>query len=372
MPDFRARVHARRDVPHRRRPLRHRLLARDEPGGPQGRRRGGRARAGRSSAATNMGDIFRRNAFNLGLHVVQCPEAVADAQDGDAFALRPGDARALTNETAGQDATSRCRSPPRKRRSAASGGIFAVGPARVPRRRSARAPRDRVARRRDGARRMTTTEQIVWAHRVDKDAAVRPGRDAARLRRPAAGLRRHRAVRDPHLQPDHRRRRDLSRARRRSRTTTSSSPARRPTTGRPSIGREFAGAHGIEQALLRDARATASSTSTSPSRGWSLPGQFIPGADSHSRAYGAYGAVGIGVGSTTLGFGWATGYVYFTLAAAAPRRLRRAAPAVGQRQGHRARAARALGREAVAGACRSSSSTRAGSSRSPTATRSPT
>src|SRR4029079_5987262 len=39
----------------------------------------------------------------------------------------------------------------------------------------------------------------------------------------------------------------------------------------------------------------------------------IPGADSHSRAYGAYGAVGIGVGSTTLGFGWATGYVYLTL-----------------------------------------------------------
>ncbi len=44
-----------------------------------------------------------------------------------------------------------------------------------------------------------------------------------------------------------------------------------------------------------------------------MPGQFIPGADSHSRAYGAYGAVGMGVGSTTLGFGWSTGYVYFTL-----------------------------------------------------------
>ena len=42
-----------------------------------------------------------------------------------------------------------------------------------------------------------------------------------------------------------------------------------------------------------------------------MPGQFIPGADSHSRAYGAYGAVGIGVGSTTLGFGWSTGYIYF-------------------------------------------------------------
>src|SRR5947207_3824001 len=36
---------------------------------------------------SNIGDIFRRNAFNLGLHVVQSPEAVADAADGDAFAF---------------------------------------------------------------------------------------------------------------------------------------------------------------------------------------------------------------------------------------------------------------------------------------------
>ena len=50
-----------------------------------------------------------------------------------------------------------------------------------------------------------------------------------------------------------------------------------------------------------------------PEQGLVMPGQFIPGADSHSRAYGAYGAVGMGVGSTTLGFGWATGYIYFTL-----------------------------------------------------------
>src|SRR4029078_4794770 len=44
----------------------------------------------------NMGDIFRRNAFQLGLHVVQSPEAVADAQDGDTFTFDP-DTRALTN-----------------------------------------------------------------------------------------------------------------------------------------------------------------------------------------------------------------------------------------------------------------------------------
>src|ERR671926_124900 len=46
----------------------------------------------------NMGDIFRRNAFNLGLEVVQSPDAVADARDGDEFSFDP-DTRRLTNDT---------------------------------------------------------------------------------------------------------------------------------------------------------------------------------------------------------------------------------------------------------------------------------
>ena len=50
--------------------------------------------------AHNMGDIFRRNALNLGLHVVQSPEAVADARDGDVFMFDPV-SRALANESAG-------------------------------------------------------------------------------------------------------------------------------------------------------------------------------------------------------------------------------------------------------------------------------
>src|SRR5215217_2406801 len=49
----------------------------------------------------NMGDIFRRNALNLGLHVVQSPEAVADARDGDEFSFDPA-TRRLTNETQGK------------------------------------------------------------------------------------------------------------------------------------------------------------------------------------------------------------------------------------------------------------------------------
>src|SRR5947208_6331515 len=46
----------------------------------------------------NMGDIFRRNALNLGLHVVQSPDAVADARDGDELTFDPV-SRRLTNET---------------------------------------------------------------------------------------------------------------------------------------------------------------------------------------------------------------------------------------------------------------------------------
>src|SRR3954470_3139828 len=49
----------------------------------------------------NMGDIFRRNALNLGLQVVQSPDAVADARDGDEFSFEPA-SRRLTNETEGR------------------------------------------------------------------------------------------------------------------------------------------------------------------------------------------------------------------------------------------------------------------------------
>src|SRR6187401_1624460 len=50
----------------------------------------------------NMGDIFRRNALNLGLHVVQIHEAVADARDGDEFAFDP-ETRHVTILTQGKE-----------------------------------------------------------------------------------------------------------------------------------------------------------------------------------------------------------------------------------------------------------------------------
>src|SRR5204863_4639559 len=78
------------------------------------------------------------------------------------------------------------------------------------------------------------------------------------------------------------------------------------------IGRDFARLHGI----VKPYYATPGDGIFHfyfPEQGLVLPGQFIPGADSHKRAYGAYGAVGMGVGSTTLGFVCSTGYIYFTV-----------------------------------------------------------
>jgi 3-isopropylmalate/(R)-2-methylmalate dehydratase large subunit len=255
----------------------------------------------------NMGDIFRRNAFNLGLHVVQCPEAVEDAKDGDAFAFDPV-SRKLVNETQGKDyePTPLTSKEDEIRR---SGGIFAIG------RREFRdsvktAPRIEWP---DAsiARGLTTTEQILWAHRVDKDAEVRPGvtlRAYADLLPASDGTApfaihtfnqitggksiypRQAAVANDHF-------------------VFTGKDADDKQTG---IGRAFAAVQGLTKPYY----ATPGDGIFHfyfPEQGLVYPGQFIPGADSHSRAYGAYGAIGIGVGSTTLGFGWSTGYVYTTV-----------------------------------------------------------
>src|SRR5437870_2142265 len=119
----------------------------------------------------NMGDIFRRNALNLGLQVVQSPDAVADARDGDVFSFDPR-SRRLTNETQG---TTYDPVPltPKEDEIRRSGGIVAVGrrefTASVQTAPSIEWPDP------EEARRMTSTEQIIWAHRVDTRAEVTPG-----------------------------------------------------------------------------------------------------------------------------------------------------------------------------------------------------
>jgi len=258
--------------------------------------------------AHNMGDIFRRNALNLGLHVVQSPEAVADARDGDVFMFDPV-SRALANEAQGTRYTPVPLSA-KEDEIRQSGGIFAVG------RREFRASVERTPEVRwadpDRARGMSTTEQIVWAHRVDKDADLKPGatlRVYADLLPASDGTApfaihtfnqitggdaifpRQAAVANDHF------------------VFTGKEDDDKQT----GIGRQFAAHHGLEKPYY----ATPGDGIFHfyfPEQGLVLPGQFIPGADSHSRAYGAYGAVGMGVGSTTLGFGWSTGYIYFTMA----------------------------------------------------------
>jgi 3-isopropylmalate/(R)-2-methylmalate dehydratase large subunit len=259
----------------------------------------------------NMGDIFRRNSFNLGLHVIQSPEAVADAQDGDVFSFDPA-TRRLTNETRQRtyDPVPLSQKEEEIRR---SGGIFAVGRREFkPSVLSTPAvdwPDEQAARR------MTTSEQIVWAHRVDKNlqpSDLKPGttlRVYADLLPASDGTApfaihtfnqitggntiypRQAAIANDHF------------------VFTGLDADDKQTR----IGRQFAELH----EMVRPYYATPGDGIFHfyfPEQGLVMPGQFIPGADSHSRAYGAYGAVGIGVGSTTLGFGWSTGYIYFTLA----------------------------------------------------------
>ncbi len=258
----------------------------------------------------NMGDIFRRNSLNLGLQVVQSPQAVRDARDGDEFSFDPA-TRRLVNET-----QSKTYEPlpltPKEDEIRRTGGIFAIG------RREFRASVETPPRIEwpdpETARRLTTTEQIAWAHRVDKDAAVEPGRTLRvyadllpasdgtgpfsihtfnQITGGGAIYPRQAAVANDHF------------------VFTGKEADDRQTA----ISREFAKLHGIEKPYY----ATPGDGIFHfyfPEQGLVLPGQFIPGADSHSRAYGAYGAVGIGVGSTTLGFGWSTGYIYFTPARA--------------------------------------------------------
>ncbi len=259
----------------------------------------------------NMGDIFRRNAFNLGLHVVQAPEAVADARDGDEFSFDPL-TRELTNVAQGKTYQPLPLSA-KEEEIRRSGGIFAVG--RREFRQSVETPPSLDWPDEALARGMTSTEQIVWAHRVDRALRREEFKPGSTLRvyadlLPASDgtapfaihtfnqitggdtiYPRQAAIANDHF------------------VFTGKAEDERQT----SIGRAFAG----QQELVKPYYATPGDGIFHfyfPEQGLVLPGQFIPGADSHSRAYGAYGAVGIGVGSTTLGFGWSTGYVYFTLA----------------------------------------------------------
>lgn len=255
----------------------------------------------------NMGDIFRRNSFNLGLHVVQSPEAVADAQDGDEFEFDP-DTRALRNLTR-NTRYEPVPLTPKEDEIRRTGGIFAMG--RREFRSSVETQPSIVWPDAVTASKLTTTEQILWAHRVDKNAEVRPGAtlrvysDLLPASDGTAPFSIHTfnqitggntiAPRQIAIANDH--------------FVFTGVEADEKQT---SIGRAFAAKQGLEKPYYANP-GDGIFHFYFPEQGLVQPGMVIPGADSHSRAYGAYGAIGIGVGSTTLGFGWSTGYVYMTV-----------------------------------------------------------
>jgi 3-isopropylmalate/(R)-2-methylmalate dehydratase large subunit len=255
----------------------------------------------------NMGDIFRRNGLNLGLHVVQSVEAVEDARDGDELEFDV-ESRVVRNVTQGKTYEPKPLTP-KEEEIRHSGGIITMGRRDL----ASAGGREPVIEFLDPlrARTLTATEQILWAHRVDKSAEVKPGATiqayvdllpASDGTAPFAIHTFQAITQNPSAKPR------LAAIANDHFVFTGRSADEKQT----SISREFAAKHGIDSPYYAPP-GTGIFHFYFPEQGLILPGGFYPGADSHSRAYGAYGAVGIGVGSTTLGFGWATGTIYVTV-----------------------------------------------------------
>ena len=256
-----------------------------------------------------VGDIFRRNALNLGLAVLECPEAVADAQDGHRFSFDP-DSRALTNASLGRRYAPKPLGE-REERFRREGGILAAG-----RREFLASWNDEVRiewPEPQAARGLTAAEQILHAHRADPKAQVTVGEPllvAADLLPASDGtapfaIHAFREITGGAIHP-----RQAAIASDHFVFTGREADARQTA-----ISEAFAAAEGLEKPWFA-APGDGIFHFYFPEQGLVMPGAVVPGADSHSRAYGAYGALGVGVGSTALGFGWATGRVWLTPAPA--------------------------------------------------------
>ncbi len=257
-----------------------------------------------------VGGIFHRNALNLGLEVLECPDAVADAGDGHRFVFDPR-TRGLRNETLGRDYWPKPLTA-KEEALRQDGGILRVG--RREFLNSLERSSEVIWPDPPIARRMSVTEQILAAHRVDRKAPIRPSETIlvqADLLPASDGtapfaIHAFREITGGAIAP----RRAAIAA---DHFVFTGREADRKQTA---ISEKFAEAEGLVPPWF----ATPGDGIFHfyfPEQGLVMPGAVIAGADSHSRAYGAYGALGIGVGSTALGFGWATGSV---LVAPAPGR----------------------------------------------------
>ena len=264
-----------------------------------------------------VGDIFRRNALNLGLEVLECPAAAEDARDGHRFRFDPA-TRRLTNDSLGR-AYEPAPLTAREADLRATGGILVAGRREFLASLAAEPAIDPAIDPAiewpgpEEARGLTVTEQILWAHRVDPRAPVAVGESilvAADLLPASDGtapfaIHTFREITGGAIQP-----RQAAIANDHFVFT-----GRQADERQTEISRRFAEAE--------DLRAPWFATPGDgifhfyfPEQGLVMPGAVIAGADSHSRAYGAYGALGVGIGSSALGFGWATGSVLLTPAPA--------------------------------------------------------
>ena len=250
-----------------------------------------------------VGDIFRRNALNLGLEVLECPAAAEDARDGHRFRFDPA-TRRLTNESLGRTYEPK----PLNRKKPNSGRPAASSPPDAGSSLASLASEPQIEwPGPEEQRRLTVTEQILWGppggspgpglggESILVAADLLPASDGTApfaihtFRKITGGAiyPRQAAIANDHF------------------VFTGA----KPTTGRP----RSAGNSPLPRSFaLPGSRlpATGIFHFYFPEQGLVVPGAVVPGADSHSRAYGAYGALGIGIGSTALGFGWATGSVF--------------------------------------------------------------
>lgn len=255
----------------------------------------------------NPGDIFRRNALNLGLHVVQSKDAVRDTRDGDIFKFNV-QTRELTNIT--QNKKHHVVKLNDKEGAVVNiGGVFELGRKdflnTVSREPIINWPNSNLSKY------MSITEQIIWSHRVNKADEVKPGAvlkvyadlfPASDGTAPFAIYTFNKITGGNKIYP-----RQAAIVNDHFVFTNKVSDKKQLE-----ISKKFAEQYDIKFPYYASSGEGIFHLYF-PENGLIHPGGIYVGADSHSRTYGAYGSIGIGVGSTALGLGWSTGYAYLTV-----------------------------------------------------------
>jgi 3-isopropylmalate/(R)-2-methylmalate dehydratase large subunit len=262
--------------------------------------------------AKSFGAIFRKNSFNLGLHILECPEAVDDAKENDEFELDPI-SRKLMNLTQNKSYTPKPFTS-QEEKIRLGGGL--VGAAKAVLRRARKinsTPKNIATRFPDGsiAERMSLAQQILYAHKVDRKETVEPGQTInafADLLPASDGTAPFAISVFLNITDNYWRLRPWKSAIVNDHFVPFANDEER---AQYELGRSFACRFNLtypQYSQIGDGIFHF----YFPYSGLVLPGMLIVGADSHTTTYGAYGAFGTGVGSTELGAGWAVKYVPIT------------------------------------------------------------